>query len=80
MMKKIILSCLCCNPLGVRAALDFSQDRPFSTDVPIPPSQLYYKAGNPTRPCVKCPHRKNRWARCNGRSLKIKNNNDNNCL
>lgn len=73
MMKKIILGCLCCNPLALRAVLDFTQDRPLSTDIPPTPSQTYFKPENPTRACENCPHRKNRWARCNARRLKIKN-------
>lgn len=73
-MKKIILMFICCQPLALKSVLDFTQDRPYSTDIPPAPAQIYFKPDNPTRKCENCPPRKNRWARCNARNLKIKKN------
>ena len=71
-MKKILFTCLCSPSLVINAAVDFSQDRPLVTDIPPALNQLYVEPENPTRKCG-CNHRKNRWARCNKRSLQIKN-------
>lgn len=71
MIKKAVLICLCCH-FTTKAALDFSQDRPLTTDIPPSPSQTYFKPENRTRACENCPERKNRWAHCNARRLKVK--------
>lgn len=51
--------------------VDMTMDRPYTADIAIQPSQLYYKAINRTRPCSRCRPRINRWARCNKNNLQI---------
>ena len=75
-MKKSILLFSFIPVISTFAALDMTQDRPFTTDIAPPTSQIYYKAGNPTRDCPGC-RGINNWARCNSKRLKI--NNDPRC-
>lgn len=72
MLKKIIFLFLLIPTLSCAIyEVDMTMDRPYTTDMAIQASQVYYKAINPTRPCVNCPRRMNRWARCNKKNLKV---------
>lgn len=48
-----------------------NQDRVATTDFPRELYENYAKPDNRTRPVYH--HRRNRWARCNARSLRFKN-------
>ena len=74
MIRKIIVTLLYCYSFTTNAALDMSQDRPLTTDIPYILNQLYVKPQTPTRDCANCPRRINRWSRCNAPSLKVKKN------
>lgn len=71
MLKKIVFSLVSFIPLTLLSQFDMSMDRISTTDIPTEFNQIYYEPRNPTRPCINCPERENRWAHCSCPNLHI---------